>query len=46
MNRMVFTTDLDQRVVEDMINYMTQLGYIRGAIKARDIVDMGFLHVE
>ena len=46
MDRMVFTTDLDQRVVEDMINYMTQLGYIRGAIKARDIVDMSFLHVE
>ncbi len=46
MGRMVFTTDVDQRVVENMINYMTQLGYIRGAIKARDIVDMGFLHVE
>jgi NitT/TauT family transport system substrate-binding protein len=46
MDRMVFTTDLDQRVIEDMIHYMTQLGYIRGVIKAQDIVDMGFLHVE
>jgi len=46
MDRMVFTTDLDQQVIRDMISYMTQLGYIRGAIKAQDIVDMSFLHVE
>ena len=44
MDRMVFTIDLDQRVVQDVINYMTQLGYIKGGIRAQDILDMSFLH--
>jgi NitT/TauT family transport system substrate-binding protein len=46
MDRMVFTTDLDERVVENVINYMIQLGYIKGSIKAHDILDMSFLHDE
>jgi NitT/TauT family transport system substrate-binding protein len=46
MDRMTFTTDLDQQVIRDIISYMTELGYIKGAIKARDIVDMSFLYVE
>ena len=44
MDRMVFTTDLDQRVVKDMINYITQLGYVKPGIKVQDILDMSFLH--
>ena len=46
MDRMVFTTDLDQQVIRDMISYMTHLGYITGSIRAEDILDMSFLHVE
>jgi NitT/TauT family transport system substrate-binding protein len=46
MDRMVFTTDLDQQVIRDMISYMAHLGYIRGSITAEDILDMSFVHVE
>jgi len=46
MDRMSFTTDIDQRVVQDVINYMTQLGYIKGAIRAQDVLYMNFLSNE
>ena len=46
MDRMRFTTDIDRRVVQDVINYMAQLGYIKGAIRARDVLCMSFLSNE
>jgi NitT/TauT family transport system substrate-binding protein len=44
MDRMVFTTDLNPNVVQDVIDYMLRLGYIKEGINAQDIIDTSFLH--
>ena len=44
MERMIFTTDIDPRVVQDTINYMAQLGYIREGFEAKEILDLRFLN--
>jgi ABC-type nitrate/sulfonate/bicarbonate transport systems, periplasmic components len=44
MERMIFTTDIDPRVVQDMINYMERLGYIKKGFEAKKMLDLRFLN--
>ena len=44
MERMIFTTDIDLRVVQDMINYIARLGYIKKGFEAKEMLDLRFLH--
>jgi NitT/TauT family transport system substrate-binding protein len=44
MERMIFTTDINPPVVQDTINYMAQLGYIKKSFEAKDILDLRFTH--
>ncbi len=46
MERMIFTTDIDPRVVQDTINYLAQLGYIKKGFEANDILDLRFANDE
>ena len=43
MNRLEYTTDIDPAVVQEAIDYVTQLGYIRSSFKAEDILDSSFI---
>jgi len=43
MNRLEYTTDIDPAVVQEVIDYVTQLGYIRSSFKAEDILDLSFI---
>ena len=43
MQRLDYTTDIDARSVQQMIDYMVKLGYIEKGIKAEDILDTRFL---
>ncbi|GAH29302.1 unnamed protein product [marine sediment metagenome] len=43
MNRLEYTTDIDLAVVQDAINYVARLGYIRNSFKAEDILDLSFI---
>jgi len=43
MNRLEYTTDIDPAVVQEAIDYVTQLGYIRSSFKAEDILDLSFV---
>jgi NitT/TauT family transport system substrate-binding protein len=43
MDRIEYTTNIDSRVVQDTIDYMVKLGYIKEGIKAADILDLGYL---
>ncbi len=43
MNRLEYTTDIDPAVVQEAIDYVTQLGYIRSSFKAEDILDLSFI---
>ncbi len=42
MNRMSFTTAIDPRTVQCIIDYMAGLGYIKKGVKAGEILDMRF----
>jgi NitT/TauT family transport system substrate-binding protein len=42
MERMIFTTDIDPPVVQDTINYMAHLGYIKKSFEAGNILDLRF----
>jgi NitT/TauT family transport system substrate-binding protein len=42
MNRLEYTTDIDLAVIQDAINYVAQLGYIKNSFKAEDILDLSF----
>ena len=44
MERMIFTTGIDPRVVQDMINYMGRLGYIKKGFEANEMLDLRFLN--
>jgi len=43
MNRLEYTTDIDPMVVQETIEYVAQLGYIKSSFKAEDILDLRFL---
>jgi len=43
MNRLEYTTDIDLAVIQDAIDYVAQLGYIKSSFKARDILDLSFI---
>ena len=42
MNRLEYTTDIDPAVVQDAIDYVARLGYIRSSFKVGDILDLSF----
>ncbi len=44
MNRLVYTTDLDPEIIQDTINYISELGYIKRVFKVEDILDLRYLH--
>jgi NitT/TauT family transport system substrate-binding protein len=43
MNRLEFTTDIDLAVIQEAIDYVAQLGYIKSGFKAGDILDLSFI---
>ncbi len=43
MNRLEYTTDIDPAVIQDAINYVAHLGYIKNSFKAEDILDLSFI---
>ena len=43
MNRLEYTTDIDAVVIQDAINYVARLGYIKSSFKAEDILDLSFI---
>jgi len=43
MNRLEYTTDIDPVVVQEAIDYVAQLGYIKSSFKAGDILDLSFI---
>ena len=46
MGRMEYTTDIDPKVVQDTIDYIAGLGYIKSSFNAEDILDLTFLEGE
>ena len=42
MARLEYTTALDPGMVQEVIDYMAELGYIRSSFKAEDILDLSF----
>jgi len=44
--KMECTTHIDPKVVQDTIDYLAELGYIRSSFKAEDILDLRFLEGE
>lgn len=43
MHRLEYTTDIDPVVVQEAIDYVAQLGYIKSSFKAEDILDLSFI---
>jgi len=43
MDRLEYTTDIDVNFVQEMIDYMASLGYIKSSFKAEEILDIRFL---
>jgi len=43
MNRLEYTTDIDPVVVQEAIDYVARLGYIKSSFKAEDILDLSFI---
>jgi NitT/TauT family transport system substrate-binding protein len=43
MNRLEYTTDIDLAVIQDTINYVARLGYIKSSFKAEHILDLSFI---
>ena len=43
MNRLEYTTDIDPVVVQEAIDYVVQLGYIKNNFEAGDILDLSFI---
>lgn len=46
MKRLDYSVDLDLQVVQETIDYMMHLGYIKQRFKAEDILDLSWLHGE
>lgn len=43
MDRLEYSTEVDPIMVQEIIDYMAQLGYIKKSFKAEDILDLRFL---
>jgi len=43
MNRLEYTINIDLTVVQETIDYVTHLGYIKSSFKAEDILDLSFI---
>jgi NitT/TauT family transport system substrate-binding protein len=43
MSRLEYTTSVNSEMVQEVIDYMTRLGYIRKSFKANDMLDSSFL---
>ena len=43
MNRLEYTTDIDLAVIQEAIDYVSQLGYIKSSFKSEDILDLSFI---
>ena len=43
MNRLEYTTDIDLVAVQEAIDYVARLGYIKSSFKAEDILDLSFI---
>ena len=43
MNRLEYTTDIDLAVIQNTIDYVARLGYIKSSFKAEDILDLSFI---
>lgn len=46
MKRILFTTNIDPNMVQEMIDYVASLGYIKQGIKADAVLDLRFLKDE
>jgi len=46
MGRMQYTTAIDPEVVQETIDYLAELGYIKNSFDAKDILDLRFLKGE
>ena len=46
MERMEYTTDLNPEVVQDTIDYLASLGYIKNGFSAAEILDLSFIEGE
>lgn len=44
MERLEYTTGIDLNIVQEMIDYMVSLGYIKSSFNAQDILDLRFLY--
>jgi len=43
MNRLEYTTDINPVVVQEAIDYVARLGYVRSSFKAEDILNLSFI---
>jgi len=43
MNRLEYTTDIDPEIIQEVIDYIASLGYIKSSFNAEDILDLRFL---
>ena len=43
MTRMEYTTSIDPEVVQQTIDYLAELGYIKDSFEAENILDLRFL---
>jgi NitT/TauT family transport system substrate-binding protein len=43
MGRLEYTTDIDPEVVQETIDYLVELGYIKSSFSAEDILDLRYL---
>jgi NitT/TauT family transport system substrate-binding protein len=43
MSRLEYTTDIDPKVVQETIDYLVELGYIKKSFKAEEILDLRYL---
>jgi NitT/TauT family transport system substrate-binding protein len=46
MGRLDYTTDIDPKMVQDTIDYMAGLGYIKSGFSADDILDLSFMEAQ
>jgi NitT/TauT family transport system substrate-binding protein len=43
MNRLEYTINLNPLIVQETINYVAKLGYIKSSFQAEDILDLSFI---
>jgi len=43
MERLEYTTDIDSEVVQETVDYLVKLGYIKSTFPAENILDLGFI---